>query len=303
MIKKPTITVGIPAHNEQNTITDLILSILKQKGDFILKRVLVVCDGCTDLTEKNINKIKDSRIKVFNDNKKLGKVQRLNQIYKGAQTDYLITLDADVLLVTNNEIQNMLKVMRQNKKAKVVAGNIVLSSFNTGFVPKILQINHELWSVTTQAYKNGKNIHTSHGACYMLKKSFYKKYTFPKGVTCDQGFLYLFAKPNGYYFAHKTNILCNPLQNFKEIQIGYSRTTNEKSDLTKHFGNRILKEYTIPLKYRLYGLLRMFYKSPIYTALSVLFNIWLKVFTVKDEGLANGYWTVAKTSKHKVLNI
>ena len=49
--KKLTVTIGIPAYNEQENISCLLRSIIKQKAwSYRLQSVVVVCDGSTDGT-------------------------------------------------------------------------------------------------------------------------------------------------------------------------------------------------------------------------------------------------------------
>src|SRR3990170_5283265 len=44
--EKFTVTVGIPAHNEEQNIKQLLTSIVSQKGNFVLEKILVTTDGC-----------------------------------------------------------------------------------------------------------------------------------------------------------------------------------------------------------------------------------------------------------------
>lgn len=300
--KYPSITVGIPAHNEQSTIKDLILSVLKQKGNFKLDTIIVLCDGCTDKTEDVVTSIKDKRVKLINDHYRRGKAARLNEIYSISKSEYLVTLDADILLATHHEFSHMLAIMNKHSNARVVAGNIQTSLHpdRTTLLSMILRANNTLWAQTTQTYRSGNNIHTSQGPAYMMRRSFYSTFKLPSGITCDQGFIYISTKPNGYYFAHKTQILCNPIQKITEIKVEHSRVMTERTDLTKHFGESVLNEYNIPLAHRISAIAVTFWKQPFLTIASILFNIWIRFNGIEDTKRKNGLWTISKSSKDKI---
>ena len=66
-MKKISLSIGIPAHNEEANIGRLLENLLTQPlEDFlILEEIIVVTSGCTDRTEKIVDKFakKDERIK------------------------------------------------------------------------------------------------------------------------------------------------------------------------------------------------------------------------------------------------
>ncbi len=299
--KYPTITIGIPAHNEAQTIGDLIHALLRQKGQFIIEAIYIICDGCTDKTENIAKGIDDTRVHIYNDGQRKGKAHRLNQIYQKNTSDYLATFDGDVLLKTDDELALLLQEIQRKKNTKVVAGNIHLINAKSGWVEQLLYYNHMLWAVTTQTYKNGNNIHTSHGAAYLFKKDFAKRIVFPKNITCDQGFIYILAQPDGYTFAHKTRIVCNPASKLSEIQVGYNRTMEERADVVTHFGKSALKHFDIPVVDRIKGIIRFFYIHPGFTVAAVLFNVWIKFSAKTDTARQNGLWSITKSAKRKII--
>ena len=119
-MNKYTLTIGIPAHNEGGNIGLLLDSILRQKHtSYSLRKIIVACDGCTDNTASVVrsysNRFKN-KIMVINDGNRLGKAMRLNQIYKKADTDLLLTLDADVVMATDMEVEKMVQKMNRSRK-------------------------------------------------------------------------------------------------------------------------------------------------------------------------------------------
>jgi glycosyltransferase involved in cell wall biosynthesis len=53
---KLTVTIGIPAYNEEKSISNLLDSIIEQtQKDYVLEKVIVACDGCTDKTSEVVS--------------------------------------------------------------------------------------------------------------------------------------------------------------------------------------------------------------------------------------------------------
>src|SRR3989344_6102920 len=111
-MNKMTVTIGIPAHNEEKNIKALLRGILAQfRGNFVIKSIIVLCDGCTDDTVKIAENIAQTNkiIKVINDGNHKGKSTRLNQLYEMTESDILISFDADVKLGHKNVINELVK--------------------------------------------------------------------------------------------------------------------------------------------------------------------------------------------------
>ena len=74
-IKLTSLSIGIPAYNEEGNITFLVNSILKQKlSGFILKEIIIVCDGCSDKTVSLVKSLKNNKIKLIVNSQRQGKV-------------------------------------------------------------------------------------------------------------------------------------------------------------------------------------------------------------------------------------
>ena len=275
---------------------------MKQKtSNIILERIIVVSDGRTDKTFAVVKSIKDKRIEIIHDNKRNGKSSRLNQIYALNKSDLLATFDADVLLGTNNELEIMSDTLIKNPKIQVVAGRIEMTRKTSGFFAKIISINHEIWARTVESFNNGNNIHTSHGSAYMMKEGILKRIKFPKGTTCDQGFIYTFSKNGEYFFANKTRIRNNPTTSISEMRKGASRMFSERNNLVIAFGEQILDEYKVPFVYRLKGLISVFFTNPIFTILAVAYNILIPYFQITDKEIEFGLWSISKSTKNRVI--
>jgi glycosyltransferase involved in cell wall biosynthesis len=117
----PTLSIVIPAFNEQRTIQKTLLNyydFFKTKCSF---NIIVVMDGCNDLTfdiVKNLSE-KYGEIKYINHPKKLGKGGGIIKGFKSANAEYIAFTDADGS-TSPKELYNLIK---QSKNTDVVIGS------------------------------------------------------------------------------------------------------------------------------------------------------------------------------------
>jgi len=87
------LTVIIPCYNESKTVGSLIKSVLKQK---IVCELIVIDDGSTDDSIKQIQKIKDRRIRLIQNKKNKGKGYAISLGIKETKSSILVIQDADL---------------------------------------------------------------------------------------------------------------------------------------------------------------------------------------------------------------
>jgi glycosyltransferase involved in cell wall biosynthesis len=111
----PLISVIIPVYNGEETIRETIESVLKQVcTDFEL---IVINDGSTDATLARIERIKDSRLKVFS-YPNAGQAVSRNRGISHALGEYISFIDADDLW-TPDKLETQLKALQDNPQAAV----------------------------------------------------------------------------------------------------------------------------------------------------------------------------------------
>lgn len=91
----PSISIVIPAHNEEKSISGTIKSVLD--ADYLKEReVIVVNDGSIDRTENIVNKIsgEDKRVRIYT-TMHAGKANAINLGIRNAKNDIIVVLDAD----------------------------------------------------------------------------------------------------------------------------------------------------------------------------------------------------------------
>lgn len=302
-MKKLTLTIGIPAHNEELNIGALLSSILKQEHrNFTLRKVYVYCDGCEDNTARVVKTFtkKSKKIIVVNDRKRHGKAYRLNQIYRKTTTDLLLTLDADLVLEGNLEIEKMVDAISKNEAINVVGARFIPVPQKT-FWGKISVLSYQSFEDAALKLKNGNNFYTLVGGASLLKASFAHSFKYPYGVVSDQNYLYAMAirdGKNGYKLAKSAHVLMRTVGTFHDWRVlGVRSTTTDKENVMSFFGKDIMADYTMPKHLFAKSLLKFFFKHPILTTGSIVMNIYIRLFPYMEYTPANGMWEMTVSSK------
>src|SRR3989344_4934940 len=117
-----TVTIGISAFNEEANIKNLLFSVLEQKGDFRLEKIVVISDGSTDNTTKFVKEVSNPRITVIDNDIRKGKSERQNEICAMAESDILVILDADILPADDLYIYKLIDPIIKNSGVGLTSG-------------------------------------------------------------------------------------------------------------------------------------------------------------------------------------
>lgn len=298
------ITVAIPAYNEEKNIGNLIDQIVVQSGDsFVLDGIVVVSDGSNDDTVKivkeKINKYK--LLKVIDSPVRLGKIHRLNQIYKLNKSPALLILDADILLENEKTLEKISKFCLNNSDAEVIAiHQIPIRPKN--FVGRCIYAGYQFWDIARLSVKNQDHIQNLYGAATLYRKNFSDKFSFPKDITDDRGYLYIKSKEKEkfrYYMG--TCIYYLPVSTIHDFWKLSDRSFNKNEDiLAKRFGPMVYNLYHIPFRLKIKGIFITFIHNPIYTIFGLLLNYLVRIFPTADKLYGEKMWEISTSTKKKV---
>ena len=126
----PIVSIIMPTFNGETTILKSIKSILNQTYSNI--ELIIVNDCSNDNTLELITQIKDSRIKIINNDYNLGISNSLNIGIQSSNGDYIARIDSDDISY-RNRINNQIKMM-YNNGVDVLGGQI--QTFGNFFNPK-----------------------------------------------------------------------------------------------------------------------------------------------------------------------
>lgn len=126
--KKISLSVIVPAFNEEKTIAHVLKALLKQS---IVSEVIVVDDCSRDATAKAVQKIKDRRVRLFCHEKNQGKGKAIQTGLSHVTGTYTLIQDAD-MEYDPAEIPHLMNPILTNK-AEVVFGSRFTGSHTNMF--------------------------------------------------------------------------------------------------------------------------------------------------------------------------
>ena len=303
--KLPSLTIGIPAYNEEKNIANLLDSIYDQVYQSVrLKQVVIICDGCSDNTIKIVKRYKKHylNIKIVTSSHRSGKASALNKIYDLSNSDYLMTIDADVVFMGKKSIDKMAKAMINNSRLNMVGPSHMPTTSHTLF-GNLSRVSALLFLDAVSQYNHGSNFYSCMSVEFM-RKSFYKSYRFPAGTIADQCYAYGQSIKNnhhGFKLIKGALVIFGVAQTFHDWRVLSVRSTiGDKSDTIKHFGNSVLPLYTIPRELLIRSTLKWLLKSPIYCVGAVIMNLFIRIFPYNHK-VENGVWEMVESSKELYL--
>jgi glycosyltransferase involved in cell wall biosynthesis len=300
-----TITVAIPAFNEAKNIQNMLKTVMDQKidNDFKLERIIVVSDGSNDATVEKVQALNKYMriIEVIDHKDRKGKVARLNEIYKLNKSDILMIFDGDIVLGTKKSINEMSKILKNEKDAVMVAAHQIPIKGKT-FVSKVIYAGYKVWDDARLAVPNQDHIQNFYGAATAYRKSFSNKLFIPKSITDERGYLYFLAKEKGgFRYTENAEIYYRPVDTIHDIRKLADRSFSKNQIvLSKLFGNKVFEMYVIPTKYKIYSIIKNMINDPFFTLLGLIMNILLRLFPEHDNLYDKGAWEMSTSTKEEI---
>jgi len=194
-MKKPALTIGICAHNEEANIKVLLLQILGyEPTKATIQEVLVVSSGSTDSTDAIVSDFceHDSRIRLIRESERLGKVSAVNKILKQAKadSDIIIVSGAD-LQIREDTIDNLVSAF-ENKHVGMAGARIIPTNEPDSFSGFC---SHLVWDlhhrIALRSPKCGEFIAIRNNG-----------YSIPSDMAIDEAYLEYLVKKDGLSIAY-----------------------------------------------------------------------------------------------------
>jgi len=286
------VSIAISALNEERTIKEVINDILAQrKQGWVLKELIIYCDGCEDKTADIVRGIKNPKIRIYEGKDRHGKVYRINQALSDFRGEVLVIFDADIKLEGRNVITNLINEFRKGKKVVLVGGNSRVYPPKTFFERAIFS-SYTPYFEAREKLKVGNNVFGCTGACFALRHNFAKRIKIPSWVINEDTFFYFTCISSGYEFRHAKGAkvyyaLANNLRVFLK-QIFRTHPEAVKIKYKKLFGNLIEEEYQRPLIFYIKSIWKALMLNPIGT----LYMIAIKLFCLPFYSLISGSYSL-----------
>ncbi|MDP3941219.1 MAG: glycosyltransferase [bacterium] len=263
--KKYTVSIGIPAYNEEKNIGHLLSRILTQKvKSVVVEKIIVASDGSTDATESIVSSFKDKRIRFINHKERRGKTSLDNELVRLATTDILVMLDADVLPLANNFLEALCRPIINDHKVGLVGGRVHPAQPNS-FFERVIAYSHIVKRHLFKQINGGDTIYLCHGRVRAFSKPVYKTISWP--LTCpEDAYSYLHCKKQGYSFFYqkKASVLFRAPTNLLDHAKQSKRFVSGKAILRKYFSEEIVdSSYRLPGGKMLMSSFQFFLRAPV----------------------------------------
>lgn len=299
MNKNFSITIGIPAFNEQENIKKLLKQVLRQKvhgGN--VNCVVVASDGSSDNTTKLVKGFKDKRVNIIESKKRRGKAYRQNQIIEKTKSDILVLLDADTSIKDPLFIE---KLVAPIQKGLVDFTSSQLKELPVrSFFEKVLDVSMQLKNVLFASYKNGNNIYNCHGLARAFNKKSFKLLNFIESDGEDM-YSYLACVKKGMKFLYVPEAVIEYRlpSNLKDHMKQSTRFFVSGKMYEKYFNSGFGKrEFTIPEPVYFKAFLKalpIIAKNFIYVCVYVFVLGYTKFIGMKKK--YNETWQIASSKK------
>lgn len=296
---KPTVTLGIPAYNEEKNISYLLKQLQKQiEESYHLEKIIIVSDGSSDKTAENAKNFHNARISVIDRKERLGLASSQNEILETATSDILILLNADIHITDSYFIEHLIQPIIE-KKADLVTPEFKQLLPST-FFERILYRSNEFKTSVYEEFRNGKNVYTCCGPARAFSKRLYTKLRF-KDSANEDAYSYIYAILNGYKYSHihDTAVYFKLPSNLSDHKKQSTRFFYSKNKLIEEFGTEnIKKNYNIPMPVIANIVRKYLLKYPLEISIyaGILSFTWfMSQFNKKKQNL--NIWESAKSSK------
>lgn len=281
MKHKVSVTIGIPAFNEEANIVHLLNAIVRQKKKtFKLEKVLIISDGSTDRTVNKILLLKKRfpLISLISRKVRKGIATAQNEIVTRAKSDILVMLDADIMPANDKFLEEIIAPFCSNPEIGLV-GASTASVKPRGFIESVLAYSHEFKQSLYRKINNGDTVYLCHGRARAFKKKLYKRLYWNDDVPED-AFSYLYCISNKMKFIYQPNatILFRTPTSIMEHAKQSKRFADSIKALSKYKKRSFIeKQYIIPKKYFISTFMIFLIKNPI----KMFTYLWIQIYVSK----------------------
>lgn len=296
--KKTSVTVGIPAFNEEANIQNIIGCILEQVQDtFNLETIIISSDGSTDQTVKLVKELNNPLITLLDHTIRQGLADNQNSILEKSESEILVLIQADTVIKDPHFIEKIIKPIVENKAD--LTSCLLTALPPQSYFEKCLYVSMLCKNDIFDKYKDGDNIYTCHGPARAFSKKFYKVIRFPQSVGED-AFTYLFCKYKGfcYQYVKNTEIFYKLPNNFKDHEKQSIRLFHSQTLFTSQFdAKNIHDEYTLPRLASIIIIAAYFFRYPREMFVYIICLSYLRIKSLFSRNVTET-WDISTSSKN-----
>lgn len=304
MTNKLSITIGIPAYNEQQNITDLLHSIQKQDGyKDLVDKVIILSDGSTDGTVKNAIKVKDEKTIIIEEKINKGKNFRINQLMKINKSDIFIQIDGDCLLLKKNVLLEFVNTFKTNQDVDLVCGSHIPQT-PENIIEKIGVFGFNVWQHAVLNLGENSLRYKCIGNIRAFSNRFTSKFIIPKGMKSSEDiYSFYFAKQNNLKVISEPNVqvVFRVPANINDYKKQMIRFINSAKMINKYFPSDLIRKYeVITFKIKISSLIRNIIKKPLIGICYIFLQALIKMES--NFKSTSEKWDTISSTKQSVNN-
>lgn len=297
MKNKTTLTIGIPAFNEETNIAMLLSLIAQQRQvSYVLEKVIVASDGSTDKTVERARACTSVPLEILEQHARKGKGIILNHIFENSKSDVLVLLDADTYINDELFIEKLISSIL-NGKADLTSARVDELPPTNFFEATLFESMAVKKNIFAQI-QNGNNIFTCHGRSRGLSRKLYTKLRFHNSASED-AYSYLFCVTNGFVYAYvdTTSIFYQLPKTLGDHLRQSVRYFQHDRQFAQDFPRETLAHaYRLPVALVIKHVLLGMMHAPIHLLCYTLIVMFTKVQSVQ-QAVALHAWNVSSSSK------
>lgn len=276
MTHLPTVTIGICAYNESNTIVSVLRSILAQQQEgWKLKEILVLTDGCTDDTVVKAKRIQSRYLHILDYSVRRGKTYRLNQLFQKASGQILLMLDADIVIQDTRMVSKLIKEFA-NKRVGLVGGNSRPLQPQT-FIQRAVYSTFEVFDASRKKHNSGHNLFAATGSCLAIRKEIAQRIRIPNIVNEDS-YVYCLCKQLGVQFRYASDAVVYYTLPFTLTdyvkQVMRSEPHSVKAELASYFPDTIERETMRSFSWYAWEVVKSWVRNPFGVTTLIVVNLF-----------------------------
>jgi cellulose synthase/poly-beta-1,6-N-acetylglucosamine synthase-like glycosyltransferase len=293
---KPSVSIGVPAYNEEANIVQLAAQLLTQKQDnFDLLEIIIVSDGSTDRTVAQAESIRDPRIKIISKHGREGQAEAQNEIIRIFKGDILVLLNADTYLPNDAFLSRMVEPLLADERIGIVGARVVPMPAQN-FFEKTINASVAVKTEIYEQINRGDNIYLCHGRGRAFSKRFVVHLHFPR-MAGEDAYSYIQCIEHGFsfYYQRQAELLYRSPQTLRDHLKQSKRFFKAKSMWDSHFKRHNRSYYHIPLKKLIHSSFKHFIQHPILLTYYSLIYILARINALWYQ--TTSLWEVSLTSK------
>ena len=296
MKNKYSLSIGIPTYEAGESLVYTLKSLYGQTGFKFVEKIYLVVDG-NKIDRKILRKIKNRKLNIYYAKERNGQSARINDIFKKANSDYLLLTNDDVIMAKNC-LKNIYQAINKTDSGLLACNVLPISPRTT--LQKIFNAGYEINQKITLSWDNGINYLSCNGRGIILNKALFKKIIIPEKLWNNDAFIFIYSRLNRFNFSFLKNVKVwyqlptNITEYTKQSKkFEYSYLENKK-----YFKTDIKIFYKKPFFKSIFSFIKALINNPVYTVAYLPVFIHSQFSLSGRESMFNkSYWETDKSTK------